>query len=321
MLIDSNNRTIDYLRISVTQNCNFRCRYCMPNTPKDWTPKENLLSFDELFLFIKITIDHGVKKIRITGGEPLLRQNLWELIEKISNYAPSIDLALTTNGYFLPQFAKKLQNAGLKRVNISLDTLNHSKANFIAQKDVLTNVLNGIEEAIKVGLEVKLNTVAIKNFNEDEIIDILEFAKSRSIMVRFIEFMENINAKQEIVGLKSKDILNIIEKKYKVSQVQKLQLAPSNLYITDDNYKFGIIAPHGDEFCKSCNRIRLSAEGFLIPCLYFEDALSIRKAVKKGDINAAVDILKNVLKNKPEKNRWGEKYSEISTRAFYKTGG
>lgn len=168
MLIDGHGRTVNYLRVSVTERCNFRCQYCMPEKPFSWVPKENLLSFEQLFLFIKVAIDEGVNKICITGGEPLLREDLDTFIRMIYDYKPDIDLALTTNGYLLPDVAYRLKAAGLKRLNISLDSLKPDVAAKIAQKDVLGKVLDGIERALTVGLKVKINMVPLKGINDDE---------------------------------------------------------------------------------------------------------------------------------------------------------
>ncbi|ECC1273884.1 GTP 3',8-cyclase MoaA [Campylobacter coli] len=320
MLIDQFGRKINYLRISVTQRCNFRCLYCMPKIPFNHQPKENLLSFEELFLFVKVAIDEGIEKIRITGGEPLLRKDLSVFIKMINDYKKDLDLAITTNGFLLKDFAKDLKDAGLKRLNISLDTLESKKAKILAQKDVLDSVLAGIDEALSVGLKVKLNTVVLKGLNDDELIPLLEFAKSKNIQIRFIEFMENIHAYGKLQGLKRDEIIQILSQKYQVKLIKKAEKAPVSIYSADD-YKFGIIDPHSHEFCDSCNRIRLSAEGLLIPCLYFDEALSIKEAVRKGDINAAANILQEVLRNKPEKNRWSVVDNETSSRAFYQTGG
>ncbi|ENP4319190.1 GTP 3',8-cyclase MoaA [Campylobacter jejuni] len=320
MLIDQFGRKINYLRISVTQRCNFRCLYCMPKIPFDYQPKENLLSFEELFLFVKAAIDEGIEKIRITGGEPLLRKDLNIFIKMISDYKSDIDLAITTNGFLLKDFAKDLKNAGLKRLNISLDTLDHKKAKTLAQKDVLDSVLSGIDEALNLDLKVKLNTVALKNLNDDELISLLEFAKSKKAQIRFIEFMENTHAYGKLQGLKRDEIIQILSQKYQIQLIKKDEKAPVSIYKADD-YEFGIIDPHSHEFCDSCNRIRLSAEGLLIPCLYFDEALSIKEAVRKGDIKAAVEILQEVLRNKPEKNKWSVVDNETSSRAFYQTGG
>ncbi|MFK0355419.1 GTP 3',8-cyclase MoaA [Campylobacter jejuni] len=320
MLIDQFGRKINYLRISVTQRCNFRCLYCMPKIPFDYQPKENLLSFEELFLFVKAAIDEGIEKIRITGGEPLLRKDLSIFIKMISDYKSDIDLAITTNGFLLKDFAKDLKNAGLKRLNISLDTLDHKKAKTLAQKDVLDSVLSGIDEALNLDLKVKLNTVALKNLNDDELISLLEFAKSKKAQIRFIEFMENTHAYGKLQGLKRDEIIQILSQKYQIQLIKKDEKAPVSIYKADD-YEFGIIDPHSHEFCDSCNRIRLSAEGLLIPCLYFDEALSIKEAVRKGDIKDAVEILQEVLRNKPEKNKWSVVDNETSSRAFYQTGG
>ncbi len=320
MLIDQFGRKINYLRISVTQRCNFRCLYCMPKIPFNHQPKENLLSFEELFLFVKVAIDEGIEKIRITGGEPLLRKDLSVFIKMINDYKKDLDLAITTNGFLLKDFAKDLKDAGLKRLNISLDTLESKKAKILAQKDVLDSVLAGIDEALSIGLKVKLNTVALKGLNDDELISLLEFAKSKNIQIRFIEFMENIHAYGKLQGLKRDEIIQILSQKYQIKLIKKAEKAPVSIYSAND-YEFGIIDPHSHEFCDSCNRIRLSAEGLLIPCLYFDEALSIKEAVRKGDINAAANILQEVLRNKPEKNRWSVIDNETSSRAFYQTGG
>ena len=318
MLKDSFERTIDYIRVSVTSRCNFRCLYCMPNTPFEWEPRENILSYEEMFEFLRLAIDEGVKKIRITGGEPLLRKDLDRFIKMLYDYKPSLDLALTTNGYYLPEYAKKLKDAGLKRVNISLDSLKKEVANKIAQKDVLDKVLKGIDSAIEAGLKVKLNTVVMKGINDNEIIDLFEYAKNKNITIRFIEFMENERAYPGIKRVDSKEVLDIIAKKYSFTELPKDNSA-SKYYETDDGYRFGIIEPHNEDFCKSCNRIRLTAEGYLIPCLFFTESYNIKEAIRKGDIKKAAEILRDVVKNKPEKNDWQD--NEVSERAFWETGG
>lgn len=321
MLVDGYGRIVDYLRISVTQRCNFRCKYCMPKTPFSWEPKENLLSFEELFLFVKVCLDEGVKKIRITGGEPLVRKDLDKFIRMISDYDPSVDLAITTNGFMLRNYAKLLKEAGLKRINMSLDTLDSKKAEFIAQKSVLHEVLAGLDAALEAGLKVKLNTVALKGVNDDEIVPLLDFAREAGCQIRFIEYMENIHANDELKGLKANEILNIVGQKYSFKQSEK-GTGPASIYELKDGYKFGVIDPHKHDFCESCNRIRLTAEGYLIPCLYFEDAMGIKDAVRKGDIAGASEILRKVLQNKPKENKWAiGAQNETSSRAFYQTGG
>jgi GTP 3',8-cyclase len=321
LLVDKFDRTVDYLRVSVTERCNFRCQYCMPEKPFSWVPKENLLSFEELFAFIKVSIDEGVKKIRITGGEPLLREDLDVFIKMIHDYKSDVDLAMTTNAYLLKGAARKLYDAGLRRLNVSIDSLKPEIAEKVAQKDVLKQVLAGVEEARKVGLKVKVNMVPMKGVNDDEILDVLEYCKARGMTVRFIEYMENVHAHSEIEGMQSDELLSIIGGRYAYEDEGFDGHSPSHYYRLEDGYEFGIIEPHKDDFCKSCNRIRLTAEGHLIPCLYFDEAMSIKDAVKRGDIKEAALILKEVVKNKPEKNRWSDPEGERSKRAFYETGG
>jgi len=325
MLIDGHGRTVNYLRVSVTERCNFRCQYCMPEKPFSWVPKENLLSFEELFLFMKVAMDEGVNKIRITGGEPLLREDLDTFIKMIHDYKPDIDLALTTNAYLLPQTAQRLKDAGLKRLNISLDSLKAEVAHKIAQKDVLEQVLAGIDKALEVGLGVKINMVPLKGVNDDEILDIMEYCMQRDIKVRFIEYMENRHADQSLKGMHGKEILAKVKERYTIRALGREGASPSFNYIIEEKgYEFGLIDPHKHDFCESCNRIRLTAEGFLIPCLYFDEAMSIAEHVKKGDVKAASQVLAQVLKDKPKENRWSEfdpNEEDVSSRAFYETGG
>lgn len=325
MLIDGHGRTVNYLRISVTERCNFRCQYCMPEKPFSWVPKENLLTFEELFLFVKVAIDEGVTKIRLTGGEPLLREDLDKFIKMISDYKPDIDLALTTNAYLLPEAAQRLKDAGLKRLNISLDSLKADVAAKIAGKDVLPQVLKGIDKALEVGLKVKINMVPLKGINADEILDILDYCKARNIKVRFIEYMENRHADQALKGMHGKEILAKVKERHTIHALGREGASPSFNYALEDGTEFGLIDPHKHDFCESCNRIRLTAEGNLIPCLYFDEAMSIAESVKKGDIQGAAEVLAQVLRDKPKENRWSEENpneeKEISSRAFYETGG
>ncbi|MBP6163386.1 MAG: GTP 3',8-cyclase MoaA [Aliarcobacter sp.] len=323
MLIDGFGRKHDYLRVSVTERCNFRCQYCMPEKPFSWVPKENLLSYEDLFKFIKVSIDEGITKVRITGGEPLLREGLDQFIKMIYDYKNDLDLALTTNGFLLPKVAQKLKDAGLKRINISLDSMTAATAAKIAQKDVLETVLEGIQAADDAGLKIKINCVPIKGINDVDVIEVLDFCKSKGYTVRFIEFMENQHAKDGAKGLNSDEIKAIVAQKYpNFKAVLRDTSSPAQYYELEDGFQFGIIEPHKDDFCAACNRIRLTAEGFLIPCLYFEDAMSIKDAIQSNNIDEAAAILKKVLAGKPEKNKWSSKDdNEVSSRAFYQTGG
>jgi len=228
---------------------------------------------------------------------------------------------MTTNAFLLKGSAQKLYDAGLRRLNVSIDSLKPEVAEVIAKKDVLPNVLAGIEEALRVGFSVKVNMVPMKGMNEGEVLDVLEYCKARGMVVRFIEYMENVHAEVNIKGMQSPELLSIIGSRYRYEDKGFDGHSPSHYYKLDDGYEFGIIEPHKDDFCTKCNRIRLTAEGNLIPCLYFDEAMSIRDAVRRGDIKEAASVLKEVIRTKPEKNRWSEGDTEQSNRAFYETGG
>ncbi|WRB98036.1 GTP 3',8-cyclase MoaA [Helicobacter pylori] len=321
MLVDSFNRVIDYIRVSVTKQCNFRCQYCMPAAPLDFFDDEELLPLDNVLEFLKIAIDEGVKKIRITGGEPLLRKGLDEFIAKLHAYNKEVALVLSTNGFLLKKMAKDLKNAGLSRVNVSLDSLKSDRVLKISQKDALKNTLEGIEESLKVGLKLKLNTVVMKGVNDDEILELLEYAKKRRIQIRYIEFMENTHAKSLVKGLKEEEILDLIAQKYKIMETEKPKQGSSKIYTLENGYQFGIIAPHSDDFCQSCNRIRLASDGKICPCLYYQDAIDAKEAIINKDTKMMKRLLKQSVINKPEKNMWNDKNNDTSTRAFYYTGG
>ncbi len=293
----------------------------MPATPLDFFDNEELLPLDNVLEFLKIAIDESVKKIRITGGEPLLRKGLDEFIAKLHAYNKEVVLVLSTNGFLLKKMAKDLKNAGLSRVNVSLDSLKSDRVLKISQKDALKNTLEGIEESLKVGLKLKLNTVVMKSVNDDEILDLLEYAKNKHIQIRYIEFMENTHAKSLIKGLKEREILDLIAQKYKIIETEKPKQGSSKIYTLENGYQFGIIAPHSDDFCQSCNRIRLASDGKICPCLYYQDAIDAKEAIMNKDIKNIKRLLKQSIINKPEKNMWNDKNSKTPTRAFYYTGG
>ncbi len=293
----------------------------MPTTPLDFFDDEELLPLDNVLEFLKIAIDEGIKKIRITGGEPLLRKGLDEFIAKLHAYNKEVALVLSTNGFLLKKMAKGLKDAGLVQVNVSLDSLKSDRVLKISQKDALKNALEGIEEALKVGLKVKINMVVMKGVNDDEILDLLEYAKDKCIQIRYIEFMENTHAKSLVKGLKEREILNLIAQKYKILSTEKPKKGSSKIYTLDNGYQFGIIAPHSDDFCQSCNRIRLASDGKICPCLYYQDAIDAKEAIINKDTKNIKRLLKQSIINKPEKNMWDDKNNDISTRAFYYTGG
>lgn len=293
----------------------------MPTTPLDFFDDEELLPLDNVLEFLKIAIDEGVKKIRITGGEPLLRKGLDEFIAKLHAYNKEVALVLSTNGFLLKKMAKGLKDAGLSRVNVSLDSLKSDRVLKISQKDALKNALEGIEESLKVGLKLKLNMVVMKGVNDDEILELLEYAKNRSIQIRYIEFMENTHAKDLVKGLKEREILDLIAQKYKIIETENPKQGSSKIYTLENGYQFGIIAPHSDDFCQSCNRIRLASDGKICPCLYYQDAIDAKEAIINKDTKMMKRLLKQSIINKPEKNMWNDKNSKTPTRAFYYTGG
>lgn len=325
MLVDTFHRTIDYMRISVTKECNFRCAYCMPDTPE--FVDNDALPLSKMLTFIKLAIDNGIKKLRITGGEPLLRKDLSHFIAAIHAYAPFVEITLTTNGFLLSKYIKDLSNAGLSRINISLDSLKKEKIMLISKRDGLAEILRGIAMAQSYGLIIKLNMVPLKGINDDEILDMLEFARERECGIRFIEFMENIHAKDNLQGLSAKEILDIIQTRYKIKEQDKECFGPAKLYSAESSAKstmnFGIISPHEDDFCKSCNRIRLTSDGVICPCLYYQDSVNVKEAIMQEDKVAMQRLLALSVQNKPEKNEWNKTMSKDkhSTRAFYYTGG
>ncbi|GAA7985900.1 hypothetical protein JP0550_08030 [Helicobacter pylori] len=206
-------------------------------------------------------------------------------------------------------------------MNVSLDSLKSDRVLKISQKDALKNTLEGVEESLKVGLKLKLNTVVVKSVNDDEISELLEYAKNRHIQIRYIEFMENTHAKSLVKGLKEREILDLIAQKYQIIATEKPKQGSSKIYTLENGYQFGIIAPHSDDFCQSCNRIRLASDGKICPCLYYQDAIDAKEAIVNKDTKNIKRLLKQSIINKPEKNMWNNKNSETPTRAFYYTGG
>lgn len=320
MLVDTFGRKIEYIRISVTKQCNFRCQYCMPDTPDDFKD-DSLIPLKKTLEFLKIAIDEGVKKIRITGGEPLLRDDLSDFIASLRAYSPSLELALTTNGFFLKKHAQSLKDAGLDRLNVSLDTLKPHRLKLISKRDTLPQVLEGLEEAKKVELPIKINMVPLKKVNDDEVLEMLEFCNANAFTLRYIEFMENSHANSSLRGLNEKEILDLISQKYSFAPIDKQTIGPAKSFKLSSGEVFGIIAPHNDDFCKSCNRVRLTSEGTICPCLYYQEAVNAREAILEGNIEEMREALKLSVRNKPEKNQWDLEQNQHSARAFYYTGG
>ena len=284
---DQFGRELTYLRISVVDRCNLRCLYCMPAHGAGFEAWEELLSYEEIARACKIFSELGIRKVRITGGEPLVRPHIAELTFRIREIPEIRELALSTNGVFLKAQARKLKAAGLDRVNISLDTLDRMKFQQIARMDKLHHVLEGIDEAIQTGLHpVKINTVLMKGINEDEILDLVRFAIEKSIEVRFIELMPT----NGLVQLDSKEgFLSCEGAKEKIEE--QFSLLPFDTYFSSPAQVFqiegtaarvGFISPLSCVFCARCNRLRLKANGALKTCLHGKEDLDLKKLLRSG---------------------------------------
>jgi len=302
-LNDGQGRKHDYLRISVTDRCNLRCVYCMSEEGIEQTSHHSILSYEEIHRVVEAGAELGISKIRITGGEPLVRKNLTELIKKISHTPGIKDLAMTTNALLLPRYAEELKQAGLNRVNISLDSLNPEKYREITRCGELQQAIDGIDAALDHGLHpVKLNTVLMKGINEDEVADFLELTRKKPLHVRFIEYMPIGDHDQ---GYRDHYLpLNYVEE---TAAGAGLPLSPVPLpggagpaeYYTIPGGKgtIGLIHPISKHFCSSCNRLRLTAEGTLKACLYWQDETSVRPVINNKE--ALQDLIREVLKSKP----------------------
>lgn len=355
---DSFGRTIDYLRVSVTDRCNFRCIYCMPEEGYPVSPKEELLTFEEMTRLIHIAADLGISKVRLTGGEPLIRRDLPELIRKVSSHPNVQDLSCTTNAFLLKAKAKELKDAGLRRVNISLDTLNPERFAKIARRGSLQQVLNGIEEAFAVGLEpVKLNCVLMKGVNDDEIVDFARLTLNRPLHVRFIELMpirwnldetEPMDALAALTGNRDLFRLRIAQDEGMLSDAQlrrmvvpidvardaiekelgKLSPAeiptngPARTYrVSGASGTVGFISQISNDLCSRCNRLRLTADGQLRPCLMADGEVDLRTPMRMGatddDIRA---LFLQVVQAKPERHYLAEG-QKVMGRGMSQLGG
>lgn len=294
-LIDQLDRPLRDLRISVTDKCNFRCRYCMPaeffdaNFP--FLPQKELLSFEEIERLVSLFTQLGVEKIRITGGEPLLRKNLTTLVRMLARVKGVQDLAMTTNGSLLSSFAQPLKNAGLKRVTVSLDSLDNQR--FMAINDrgyTVEEVLEGIDAAVHVGLGVKINMVVQKGVNEDDIIPMAKFFKHKGLILRFIEYMDvgNTNGWKMEHVVSSAEILSRINREMPVEPIEANyygEVAKRYKY-KDDGVEIGFISSVTQAFCASCTRARLSADGQLYPCLFSATGYSLKEMLRNGATDA-----------------------------------
>jgi cyclic pyranopterin phosphate synthase len=284
-LKDSFERTIDYMRISVTDRCNLRCIYCMP--PEGLTPMEHkeILSYEEIVRILRVAVNVGVRKIRITGGEPLVRKNVSYLISAIKDIGGIKDLSLTTNGILLGQYAQELVDAGIDRVNISLDSLKPDRYREMTRGGDIDMVLKGIEAAEKTGLvPIKINMVPVRGLNDDEIEEFARLTLKSSYQVRFIEFMPfdtNMWSREKFIS--AEEIRSIAEGIGPLSPVAVRKSGPARYFRFDGAVGVvGFISPLSNHFCRECNRLRLTADGKLRPCLFSETEIDLKPALRGG---------------------------------------
>lgn len=286
-LVDGMGRTIVNLRISVTDRCNFRCTYCMPADNVEFMDRSNLLSFEEIHRVVTIVSKLGINRIRLTGGEPLMRKGLPILIKMIDKVEGIDDIAMTTNAYFLKDQAQSLIEAGLKRLNVSLDALDPDKFRDVNRRDCLNSVLEGLNTARKAGFKsIKINAVAVRNFSEPEIMDLIEMGRSDGFEIRFIEFMPLDSDKtwERNKVLFGHEIIDIIKKKYELVPIDNsLEIGPASEYnFADGKGKVGIITAVSNPFCDHCNRIRMTADGKLRTCLFSENEHDLKNLIRNG---------------------------------------
>lgn len=304
ILSDKFGRQHNYLRISVTDHCNLRCIYCMPEEGMEFEPAEHLLSDEEITNVVRVLADMGVSKIRLTGGEPLVRKGLDVLISMISQIPGIEDIALTTNGLFLASRAERLKKAGLTRVNISLDSLKPDRYKMITRGGDVTKVLAGIDACMKAGLSpIKLNVVLMKGINDDEIADFLALSYERNINVRFIEYMPigHHDSQWKSLYLPLQHVFDVCaEKGLSFAPMSTLEgNGPSaNYQLEGAKGSFGLIHPISNHFCESCNRLRLTADGYIKPCLAWSEQFQVRGVI--GDDEAVRQMFLEALGTKPE---------------------
>ncbi|MGD8190654.1 GTP 3',8-cyclase MoaA [Brevibacillus ginsengisoli] len=312
-MIDELHRPLKDLRISVTDRCNFRCQYCMPaekfGSDYPFLPKSELLNFEEMTRAAQIFVALGVRKIRLTGGEPLLRQDLPVLIARLAEIQHLEDIALTTNGLLLPKFARSLKDAGLKRINISLDSLKSDFGEINGRGVSPQEIIEGIYSAQEAGLGVKINMVVKKGMNADQIVPMAEFCKKESIQLRYIEFMDvgNCNDWNLDRVMTKAEILSILAEHYSLEEVPRAYGDVAQRYRHRDcGTEIGFITSVSETFCSSCTRARLSANGKIYTCLFSEDGHDLRKLLRLGASDEEItDYISHIWPNR------ADRYSEL----------
>ncbi len=302
-MIDGFGRTIDYLRISVTDKCNLRCKYCMPEGGIELMPHEELLSLEELYRVVRIMANLGIKKVRFTGGEPLVRKNLIKLIRDVGKLPGIEEIAMTTNGVLFANQAEALKAAGLTGVNISLDTLDGERFQMITGVDAKDSVLQAIRQALAADIKVKINCVPCRELNEADIAGLAALAMWNDVDVRYIELMP-MGCGKAFRGIPSDEILKMLEAEYgkAVPGVAQCGNGPAKYY-EFDNFKgrVGFISPMSHKFCSECNRVRLTAEGRLKLCLHYDTGVELKPLLRGGCSDEEIRIaILEALKKKPK---------------------
>ncbi len=300
-MIDQFGRDLRYLRIALTDRCNYRCRYCMPEEGIQQLDHSELLTLEELYHVVHLFVTLGVTKLRLTGGEPLVRSGMLNFLASVSQLKPLEDIALTTNGAYLKSMAVELKRHGLHRVNISLDTLREDRFRYITQTGHLTDVLESIEEAKRVGLKIKINTVINKGINDDEIADFIQLTKDWGVDVRFIELMpigDNVEYATKHFYSNETILKNFPELTAIASDDPS---SPARYFqYQDAPGKVGLISPLTCNFCSQCNRLRLTPEGLLKPCLHSDIEIDLRTPLREG--KDLIPYIMEAVRVKPERH-------------------
>ncbi|MEH6551859.1 MAG: GTP 3',8-cyclase MoaA [Pseudomonadales bacterium] len=326
-LIDGFGRVIDYVRLSVTDRCDFRCVYCMAED-MEFVPRQQVLTLEEMALISRAFIGLGVKRIRLTGGEPLIRNNVQWLVEQLGQEKDLDELLLTTNGSQLPRLAENLYQAGLGRINISLDSLQPERFKRLTRTGKLTTVLKGIDSARAAGFKrIKINSVILKGRNEDEVLDLVEFCRAKELDISFIEEMplgHIVEHDRALSFISSEDIRDTIDSRYPLTPSSDKTGGPSRYHrMQDSNIRIGFISPHSNNFCGDCNRVRVTAEGRLILCLGNEDSLDLRAITRNqpGEIAPLQSAIVSALTHKPERHHFDLHDEPSIVRFMNMTGG
>jgi GTP 3',8-cyclase len=326
-LVDGHGRPIGDVRISVTDRCNFRCQYCMPAEGLPWLDRSALLSYEEIERLVRILSAMGVHDVRLTGGEPLVRRELWRLVERLSAIEDVHDLSLTTNGYLLAKQVEDLVGAGLRRVNVSLDSLAPDRFFQLTRRDSLHQVLEGLEAAQRYEQlrPIKVNVVALKDFTEDEVLRFAEFARQHPYEVRFIEFMplDADRAWTRDKVLPNADIVAMIDAVYPLEAVGRERHGTARRYrFADGTGEMGFISPVSEPFCGDCNRIRLTAEGELRTCLFSMTETDLRAPLRSGASDAELEeIIRDAVWRKELKHHVNDPGFVQPARTMSRIGG